>query len=476
MKEIFISYSSRESELAGKVCSLIESKGYNCFIASRDITPGHEYAAELVGAIDNCRLVVLLLSKNSNSSPHVLREIDRAVSHKKPIIVYQLEDVELNKSMEYFLMTHQWILNTPDKDERLLDGINKIIHPQAVSEAGPAVQTVDSNTPSGRKAKPLFFGIAAIAVIAAVLVIIFTVRNNKGGKSSDSGSPSVSGQTESNTPVGTQAPSAENNTDYKVADTITFGKYNDADIDWIILKINDNNTAVVVSEKILTFKAFDTAECGKWEAFESQDAAKKILANPNEAAKWRGNNDWSISNIRIWLNSSDSRVTFEDQAPTAGATYESNNAYSEESGFLHGFTEAQRDAIIPTVHPTMANPLNANAGGTIETTDLVFLLSEEELSWFDEAGVSKYAKVTEQAASANESSFYKGQIVDGYGSDTMLWWLRDPSPDSVGKGVLANFDKGGDSLTFKDYYVSCSDFGIRPAIVINLNSSEIIKK
>ena len=139
MKEIFISYSSRESELAGKVCSLIESNGYNCFIASRDITPGHEYAAELVGAIDNCRLVVLLLSKNSNSSPHVLREIDRAVSHKKPIIVYQLEDVELNKSMEYFLMTHQWILNTPDKDERLLDGINKIIHPQAVSEAGPLI-------------------------------------------------------------------------------------------------------------------------------------------------------------------------------------------------------------------------------------------------------------------------------------------------------------------------------------------------
>ena len=54
MKEIFISYSSRESELAGKVCSLIESNGYNCFIASRDITPGHEYAAELVVALEDC--------------------------------------------------------------------------------------------------------------------------------------------------------------------------------------------------------------------------------------------------------------------------------------------------------------------------------------------------------------------------------------------------------------------------------------
>lgn len=53
--------------------------------------------------------MVLLLSKEANDSPHVLREVERAVSKNIPIIIYKLEEVTLSKSLEYFIMMHQWI-------------------------------------------------------------------------------------------------------------------------------------------------------------------------------------------------------------------------------------------------------------------------------------------------------------------------------------------------------------------------------
>ena len=107
---IFISHSSKDAEIAREVCDLLEQQSCTCFLAPRNIRSGYEYAEEIVNGIDSSDILLLLLSWASNTSPHVLREVERAVSKKIPIIVYRLEEVELTKSMEYFLMTNQWIL------------------------------------------------------------------------------------------------------------------------------------------------------------------------------------------------------------------------------------------------------------------------------------------------------------------------------------------------------------------------------
>lgn len=127
-KKVFISYSSIQEEEANRICSFLESNNLSCFMSSRDIVPGTEYAEQLLEAIDDSRVVVLLLSEEANSSPHVLREIEYAVSHKKPIIVYELEDVVLSRSMEYYLMTHQWLsMNDMMRDEVLLTSVRNIL-------------------------------------------------------------------------------------------------------------------------------------------------------------------------------------------------------------------------------------------------------------------------------------------------------------------------------------------------------------
>lgn len=113
--QIFLSHSSKNAGAAAEICRLLEESGTKCFIAPRDIRTGREYAEEIVNGLDASAAVILLMSKEANHSPHVLREVERAVSRSIPILVYKLEEVALSKSMEYFLMTHQWVASQ-DKD------------------------------------------------------------------------------------------------------------------------------------------------------------------------------------------------------------------------------------------------------------------------------------------------------------------------------------------------------------------------
>ena len=53
MKEaVFISHSSKDQECAKKVSEFMEASGVPCWIAPRDVTPGSNYGAAIVEAIE----------------------------------------------------------------------------------------------------------------------------------------------------------------------------------------------------------------------------------------------------------------------------------------------------------------------------------------------------------------------------------------------------------------------------------------
>jgi hypothetical protein len=53
--------------------------------------------------------MVLVFSSRSNHSPHVRREVERAVSRGIPILPIRIEDVPLSASLEYFIGTVHWL-------------------------------------------------------------------------------------------------------------------------------------------------------------------------------------------------------------------------------------------------------------------------------------------------------------------------------------------------------------------------------
>jgi formylglycine-generating enzyme required for sulfatase activity len=121
--DVFISYSHTDKAAADAACAALESAGIRCWIAPRDVPPGSQWAGAIVGAIDRCRVMVLIFSSQANISNQIHREVERAVSKGFPIIPLRIEDVNPTGSMEYFLRSIQWLdaLTPPlEKNLRLL--------------------------------------------------------------------------------------------------------------------------------------------------------------------------------------------------------------------------------------------------------------------------------------------------------------------------------------------------------------------
>lgn len=120
MRHVFISYSSDDHKAAFDICSFLEARGIECWIAPRDVMPGADYAEEIVRAIEDTEATVLVLSSSANRSPHVRNEIDRAVSNGKAILPVRIEDVQPSRALGLFLATHQWVdAHVPPIQERL---------------------------------------------------------------------------------------------------------------------------------------------------------------------------------------------------------------------------------------------------------------------------------------------------------------------------------------------------------------------
>lgn len=530
---IFISHSSKDAELAAKVCRKIEAAGHSCFLAPRDIRSGYEYAEEIINGIDSTDIVLLLLSQAANDSPHVLREIERAVSNNKSVIVYKLEEVKLSKSMEYFLMTRQWLAsNGKDDFFDIIQRLNEYAdaHNMPADSVNTPAETVPYKKENSSLRKGIILIWAALIIAAGVIIAVclangtpqnasgnipqtpaasegdivseassteaqssLTPQANSSSDNTRSDLPQESSDADSSaddsssaetiesppqtepvsatTPQQTSAepsqevPVTEDAVKAELGDSLLFGTYNGEPIKWRVLRISEDKTkAVVIANDIITMKAYDAAEGGKYNEYDGKDYwTVKLSEIPAEVQRQiRGDNRWELSNIRTWLNSARENVVYSDQAPTPQAMSEKQNGYHTEVGFLNGFGKAELDAIAETEITT---------NGAV-TTDKVFLLSSSELEWLDEADVSIFAKPTAAAVEQDKSGWYSVYRND-YGVDDFFWWLRDANPENSCECYYINISYSDLRVTSRS--VGLEGFGIRPAITLDLTSDTVKK-
>lgn len=103
----FISYSTKNQTLADSMKQLLSRNGVASWMAPADIPAGSKYAQVINRAIKDCACVVLMLSDAAQNSTWVAKEIERAVSYRKPIISVQLEELTLNDEFEFYISTDQ---------------------------------------------------------------------------------------------------------------------------------------------------------------------------------------------------------------------------------------------------------------------------------------------------------------------------------------------------------------------------------
>jgi len=119
--DVYISYSHVDKAAADAACATLERAGIRCWIAPRDITPGDEWSAAIIKAIDQCRAMVLIFSQNANNSRQIRREVERAITVGIPLVPVRIEDVVPTESLAYFMGTVHWLdAMTPPFENHLL--------------------------------------------------------------------------------------------------------------------------------------------------------------------------------------------------------------------------------------------------------------------------------------------------------------------------------------------------------------------
>lgn len=210
-----------------------------------------------------------------------------------------------------------------------------------------------------------------------------------------------------------------------VKDTDT--KYYGVPIVWRIADKNHtgypSGSVTLVSDKIIAIKCFDANE----------------PSNTNAKRRTEGNNRYSYSNIRQWLNSSSGAGAWYsakhsyDTPPSDEYVYSGWNDYDLEAGFLKGFSDGLRAALLETTL-IVANNTVTDGGGSQTVKDKVFLASVTEVGLANENGVAEGSKLAMFSTDTSRQAYLTDQCIsqsERLPSDYQIgaswgWHLRTP--------------------------------------------------
>ncbi|MFH0734187.1 MAG: toll/interleukin-1 receptor domain-containing protein [bacterium] len=106
--DVFISHSSKDKNFADEICLKLEQNSINCWIAPRNILAGSKFGLSIIEAINECKIILLVLTENSNESEFVSKEIDRALDKGKIIIPVRFSDIKPKGELECFVSNIHW--------------------------------------------------------------------------------------------------------------------------------------------------------------------------------------------------------------------------------------------------------------------------------------------------------------------------------------------------------------------------------
>ncbi len=105
---IFISYAHKDSDRVFQIVNELAAQGYRIWY-DEGIAPGSEWPENIAQHLNAAGMVMAFLSPNAVASPHCRREINFALSKRKPFLSVVLEKTEMPLGMEMQLSAQQSI-------------------------------------------------------------------------------------------------------------------------------------------------------------------------------------------------------------------------------------------------------------------------------------------------------------------------------------------------------------------------------
>lgn len=104
---VFISHATEDQQICLKIVQTLETNSLRCWIAHRDIAAGSSWMGSIVNAIVASRLMVVVVSRHSMHSQHVLREVTIADEERVPFLPFCIDDSPLSNDLRFFFSTAQ---------------------------------------------------------------------------------------------------------------------------------------------------------------------------------------------------------------------------------------------------------------------------------------------------------------------------------------------------------------------------------
>lgn len=235
---------------------------------------------------------------------------------------------------------------------------------------------------------------------------------------------------------------------------------------WKIADVNHegypSNSVTLISDKILAMRAFDTME-------------------PNNSDSDRataGNNRYSVSNIRQWLNSDAeagqwySAQHSADTPPSSSYAWNyGTNAYDTKAGFLNSFSQNFKNALLDTTLTVVLNTVT-DGGGSENVIDKIFLASNTETGVSNENNIAEGSLLAVFSDNTSRKAYCTTEAINdsNYSGDpandttAWSWWLRTPS---VGYSKYTRYITNAGAVAYDDSHASIR--GVRP--LCNIPSS-----
>jgi tetratricopeptide (TPR) repeat protein len=169
-RDVFISYRHEDQAMADRVRAALEERKVSCWIASRDIGPGQEWASAIVEGIQRCHTFVLILSSNSRNTRQIGRELELADNGNLRMVAFRIEDVQPPPGLLFFLGNVQSVDAFDGQFQqalaRLTDAITNTDQYPAPSTKFHHSKPMPAPVPPVKR-NLLFLKMAAVALLAA---------------------------------------------------------------------------------------------------------------------------------------------------------------------------------------------------------------------------------------------------------------------------------------------------------------------
>jgi hypothetical protein len=83
---VFISYSSKDQDIAKTICRALEVRGLKCWISGRDVAAGENFQEAIVRALRRARRMLLVFTGNANNSDEIKKEVAVAGRHRVTVV------------------------------------------------------------------------------------------------------------------------------------------------------------------------------------------------------------------------------------------------------------------------------------------------------------------------------------------------------------------------------------------------------